>query len=160
MEILEQLLLVIAGWLLATVGTELLKSVNNLRIERSWEKTLSELPALVVDSVGGIIYTPSKSELSLRYILTHKGELVRYNKTMSYISNHFNPALGGVAEIRIKQGNEEFRHTLGLEYLIKPYARGADFPPNWYKLSIKEMKEYAYRKGITDEDPFARNIST
>lgn len=156
MELLEQLSLVIAGWLLATVGTELLKWMNIKRIEKSWEKTLSELPVLIVDSVGGIIYTPSKRELPLRYILTHKGEQVRYNKTLSYISEHFNPALGGVVEVVI---NGKSKYTIGLEYLIKPYARGADFPPNWQKFSVKKMKEYAYRIGITDEDPLAENIS-
>ena len=157
MELLEQLLLVISGWLLATVGTELLKWVNIKRIERSWGKTLSNLPVLVVDSVGGIIYTQSTGELPLRYILTHKGENIQYNKTLSYISKHFNQALGGVEEIVV---NGKSKYTIGLQYLIKPYARGADFPRNWRELSVNQMKDYAYRKGITDEDPLARNSST
>ncbi len=153
MELLEQLSLVIAGWLLATVGTDVLRWLNVKRKERNWERTLRELPVLIVDSDGGIIYTPSKRELSLHRILTHKGEQVKYNKTLSYIPKHFNAALGGVHEIRITSGKETIRHKIGFEYLIKPYARGADFPPNWHELSIKEMKEYAYSNGITDENP-------
>ena len=153
MELPEQLVLVIVGWLLATVGTELLRWMNTKRIERSWEKTLSELPVLVVDSVGGIIYTPSRSGLPLQQILTHKGEQVRYNKTLTYISKYFNPSLSGVTEIKLIAGKEYLRHTVGLEFLVKPYVKGADFPPNWQKLSAFEMKEHACSKGITDGNP-------
>ena len=147
MELPEQLLLVIVGWLLATIGTELLRWVNIKRIERSWEKTLSELPVLVVDSVGGIIYTPSKSKLPVHHILTHKGEQVRYNKTLSYIIRHFNPSLARVVEGQITRGKEELRYTLGLEYLIKTCSKEADLPPNWRELSVKKIKEYASCKG-------------
>lgn len=153
MELLEQLLLVIVGWLLATIGTELLRWVNIKRLEGSWEKTLSELPVLVVDSVGGIIYTPSKSELPVHHILTHKGEQVRYNKTLSYITEHFNPSLFGIVELRITHREEELRYKIGLEYLIKPCEIDADLPHNWRKLSVKEIKEYACRKKKTDKEP-------
>lgn len=133
----------ILGWLLATLGTAILKGSYLKGNLWWWEKTvLRRYIVFAYDEVRRDIYgVVSDSERRVdRYVLVVHidSNTQRYDKCMSFLSKHYNRSSAGLGN-RITSGKETMYSKHLESYVIKPYTNQIDLPEGFHRMSRKEI---------------------
>ena len=138
-----EVLYAILGWLLATVGTAILKGLYLKGNLWWWERTvLRRYIVFAYDEVRRDIYgVVSDSERRVdRYVLVVHidSDTHRYDKCMSFLSKHYNRSVAGLGT-KISSGKETIYSKHLESYVIKPYKNHIDLPEGFHRMSRKEI---------------------
>lgn len=143
-KISPEVLYAILGWLLATVGTAILKAVYQHLALWHWEKTvLSKITIMAYDEERRDVYavhpaTQQHGDFRYELVVHVDAEARRYQKCMSYIARHFNRSLRNLEYIR-RTGTEVTNRKSLEAYVLKPYTSIADLPKGYHDMSRKQI---------------------
>ena len=137
----------ILGWLLATVGTAILKGLYQQISLWRWEKkVLSRIKIFAYDEERRDIYAVHSGQKREFELVVHiDSDVQRYRKCMSHIFRHFNHSLLNLSYTR-KEGKELLSRKNLEVYVLKPYTSIADLPKGHWTMSRKEINERRSKK--------------
>ena len=125
----------ILGWLLATVGTAILRGFYQMMVLWRWEKTvLSRFNLFAYDEerrdIYGVTHDPEKlwEKFEFELVVHIDSDAARYHKCMSHLATHFYSTGQTIAD------NSK-------AYVLKPYERFHQYPKGFECMSRKELIE-------------------
>ena len=142
----------ILGWLLATVGTAILKALYQEYHLWKWERdVLSRVTIFAHDEERGEIRSPidvktGKVE-AFELVLHIASEPQKYRRCMNHINRFFNPSRLSLTHTR-KKGDEVYYQKNMEAYVLKPYKSVAQYPSGSLGMSRKELLKYAHENRI------------
>lgn len=143
LSISPEVLYAILGWLLATVGTAVLRGLYLKTNLWWWEKTvLNRYIVFAYDEVRRDIYgvvSDSERRVDRYELVVHiDSDTHRYDKCMTHLSKHFNHSAAGLST-KISSGQETIYSKYLESYVIKPYTNHIDLPEGFHQMSRKEI---------------------
>ena len=142
-----EVLYAILGWLLATVGTAVLRWMYVNASLWWWEKrVLSSIKIFAYDEERKDIYavlpaTQQYGDFRYELVVHVDAEAQRYHRCMSYIARHFNRSLRNLEYTR-RKGDEVTYRKNREAYVLKPYTSIADLPTGFHDMSREEIIEH------------------
>jgi len=142
----------ILGWLLATVGTAILKAIYQKWTLWHWERTvLNRVTNFAYDEERGDIYsainTQSRRIDSFELVLHIASDPQKYKRCMNHITRCFNPSLLSFTHTR-KKGDEVYYQKNMEAFVLKPYESVAKYPDGWLGMPRKELIKHAHENRI------------
>ena len=142
LQVASEVWYAILGWLLATVGTAILRELYQHFALWRWEKkVLCCIKIFAYDEERRDIYAVHSWEKREFELVVHvDSDVQRYRKCMSHILRHFNHSLLNLSYPR-KKGSELISIKNLEVYVLKPYTSITELPQGHWTMSRKEINE-------------------